>query len=139
MPPGFEFLEHTADIGVRARGRSVEEVFAEAARGLFHLMYDPERVTPRQERLIALHANGYEELLYDFLSEIIYLLDADKLAMADVEITELSPHDLRARVRGERFDPDRHDGRMHVKAVTLHQLNVEEREGEWTAVVYFDI
>lgn len=139
MPPGFEFLEHPADIGVRARGRSVEEVFAEAARGLFHLMYDPERVTPWEERLIALQANGYEELLYDFLSEIIYLFDADKLALAEVEIIELSPQELRARVRGQRFDPDHHDGRLHVKAATLHQLKVEEHEGEWTAVVYFDI
>ncbi len=139
MPPGFEFLEHPADIGVRATGPSVEDVFAEAARGLFHLLYDPQRVTSVRECPITLRAHGYDELLFDFLSEIIYLFEADKQAFAEVEIISLSPQELRACLWGERFHPERHDARLNVKAVTLHQLRVESHDGQWTATVYFDI
>jgi SHS2 domain-containing protein len=139
MTPGFELLEHTADIGIRACGRTLGEAFEQATSGFFNLMYDPNRVQPTLEREVEVQADGYEYLLHDFLNELVYLFDAEKLAFSQVEVLDLSPDTLRARLGGERFDPLRHEGRVYVKAVTLHQLKVGERDGEWVAVVYFDI
>jgi SHS2 domain-containing protein len=139
MAPGFELLEHTADIGIRARGRSPSEAFEQATQGFFHLMYDPEQVQPTIERNLEVRAEGYEYVLHDFLNELVYLFDAEKLAFSQIEILELSPEQLRATLRGERFDPSRHDGRVYVKAVTLHQLKFEAQAGEWIAVIYLDI
>ncbi|MEO0250440.1 MAG: archease [candidate division WOR-3 bacterium] len=139
MNSGFEILEHPADIGIRSRGRSLSEAFEQAAVGLFNLMYDPARVTPSLTREVEIQSEGLDYLLHDFLSEIVYLFDADKLAFSQVEILSLSPEQLRVRFRGEQFDPLRHEGRIYVKAATLHQLKVEERGEEWVAEVYFDI
>lgn len=139
MAPGFELLEHTADIGIRARGRSPSEAVVQATLGFFNLMYDPERVQPTLERELEIRAEGYEYVLHDFLNELVYLFDAEKLAFSRIEILELSPERLHAKLRGERFDPSRHEGRVYVKAVTLHQLKFEERAGEWITEVYLDI
>jgi len=136
---GFEILDHTADIGLRAWGRTPEEMFAHAVRALFHLMYDPAAVAPRLTRTIEVRAEGYEYLLVDLLNEILYLFDAEKLAFADLAVEALSPEQVRVRLWGEPFDPARHEGRIYVKAATLHQLKVEHRDGMWIADVYLDI
>jgi len=136
---GFEILDHTADIGVRAWGRTPEEMFAQAVRALFHLMYDPRTIEPRFSRDVEVRAEGYEYLLVDLFNEILYLFDAEKLAFADVTIEALSPQQVHARLWGEPFDPARHEGRIYVKAATLHQLKVEARDGVWIAEVYLDI
>jgi SHS2 domain-containing protein len=139
MDAGFEILDHTADIGVRAWGRTPDEMFAQAVRALFHLMYDPATIAPRLTRELDVRAEGYEYLLVDLFNEILYLFDAEKLAFADVRIEALSPEHVRVRLMGEPFDPARHEGRIYVKAATLHQLKVERRNGLWIAEVYVDI
>lgn len=153
MEAGFEILDHTADIGIRAWGRTPEEMFEQAVRALLHLMYDPAGVARRLEREVEARAEGYEYLLVDLFNEILYLFDAEKLAFADVRVEQLSSEYVRARLPGEPFDPSRHEGRIYVKAATLHQLKVEfqssskqvlvsdaERaEGLWVAQVYLDI
>jgi len=136
---GFEILDHTADIGVRAWGRTPEEMFEHAVRALFHLMYDPATIAPRLAREVEVHAEGYEYLLVDLFNEVLYLFDAEKLAFGDVTILELSPERARIRLTGEPFDPSRHEGRIYVKAATLHQLKVERRDGLWMGEVYLDI
>ncbi len=153
MEAGFEILDHTADIGIRAWGRTPEEMFEQAVRALLHLMYDPATVAQRLEREVEAWAQGYEYLLVDLFNEILYLFDAEKLAFADVRVEQLSSEHVRARLPGEPFDPSRHEGRIYVKAATLHQLkvefqssskqvlvsDVERTEGLWVAQVYLDI
>jgi SHS2 domain-containing protein len=139
MNAGFEILDHTADIGVRAWGRTPEEMFEYAVRALFHLMYDPATIAPRAIRELEIRADGYEYLLVDLFNEILYIFDAEKLAFRDVTIHELSPQHVRVRLTGEPFDLARHEGRIYVKAATLHQLRVEREDGMWVGEVYLDI
>ena len=135
----FRLLEHTADVGFEAFGASCEEVFANAARALMDLMLDFESVEPRQECALRLEASDLPSLLVNWLSEILYLVDAEGWVFRDFQVTGLAAGSIAARARGEKFDRTRHHFKVLVKAVTYHQLVVEETARGWRARVYVDI
>ena len=135
----FRILEHTADIGFEAFGATRGEVFANAARALFHIIVDPAAVEPRDEvKTLAQGANP-SELLVNWLSELLYLQDAEGWLFRDFEVISLSDNSIEAVARGEKFDPARHQIKLLVKAITYHQLVLEESVGGWRAQVYVDI
>lgn len=134
-----ETFEHTADIGLRIRAESIAELLCEAGRALMEvLVEDPAGRAPETEASLALRADGLPDLLFDWLSELLYLF-ATKGTVAceyDVRATETS---LEATVRGWRFDPDRDSGGNEVKAITYHGLLAEPRDDGWLAEVILDI
>jgi SHS2 domain-containing protein len=125
----FELFEHTADIGVRAYGKDLNEAFAFAAKGMFEVVTDIDSIRPVGEVEIQLEAPDLEDLLANWLSELLYLLDTKKTLMAefDIEITE-SPFKLSAKARGETYEPDRHEYKTEIKAITHHMLEVTRLE-----------
>ena len=138
LPP-FRLLEHTADVGFEAFGLTLQEVFANAARALTHLMVDLEAITSREEKSLRAEASDMPSLLVNWLSEILYLFDAERWLFHDFEFGELTPRSLAALARGERFDRSRHQIKLLVKAVTYHQLDLRKTAGAWRAQVYVDI
>jgi SHS2 domain-containing protein len=139
MAPGFRVLEHTADVGFEAYGRTREEVFANAARALMSLLVDLESVEPREAVEVAVEAPDAPSLLVNWLSELLYLEDAEKRLFRDFDIISLDDRHLKATARGEPYDPARHAIKLLVKAVTYHQLALEETAAGWRAQVYVDI
>lgn len=136
--PPFEVIEHTADVGIIAHGQSLEELFANAARGMLHFLIDPAAVRPVERRAIAAEAGDREGLLVNWLNDLLLLLNADGFVPADFEVRDLSDTRLRADVRGEPVDPGRHRFHLDVKAATYHQLYVRKNE-VWEARVIFDV
>lgn len=135
----YEFFEHTADVGLRVEAPGLPQLFAEAGQALFAVVVgDLERVVPRCERTIALEADGLEDLLHDWLTELLVLLDVDRLVLCQFDVS-LSGSRLSAVVRGEPADPARHDLREEVKAVTYHGLGVERISSGWRAEVILDV
>jgi len=139
QPQPFRVLEHTADIGFEAFGRTHEEVFRNAGCALMDLMVDLDTVAPTEEKQIEVEGSDAPSLLVNWLSEILYLFDAEKRLFADFEIASLSDRALVARARGAKFDPARHRIKLLVKAITYHQLVLEETAEGWRAQVYVDI
>ena len=139
MQEGYRILEHPADIGLEAHGKSLKEVFEYAARGLMSIIVDPAGIDPIEQRFLTLAASDRENLLVQWLSEILYLYDGQDFLIADVTIERISPTAIEAIVTGDIVDTRKHQFRMDVKAVTYHQLMVEEREDGCTARVFFDI
>jgi SHS2 domain-containing protein len=125
----YEYFEHTADIGLRAYGTDLAEVFANAARGLSALMVQPATVRPRQERQVTLPGGDLTELLVEWLNEILFLVDSEGFLVADAVVQEASERGLRATLRGEPADPARHRLLMGVKAATYHQVQVRCDQG----------
>ncbi len=134
----FEVIEHTADVGIIAYGRSLEEVFSNAAAGMIHFMIDPGSVQPVEERTRTVEAEDREGLLINWLNDLLLLLNADGFIPARFEIRDLSDTRLRAVVAGEPVDPQRHRFHLDVKAATYHQLYVR-RNAIWEARVIFDV
>lgn len=138
--PRYEPLEHTSEAGVIARGATLAEAFANVAEGMYALVLDLGTVEERQVREVALEGEGHEQLLIDWLLELIFLTETEDLVFRRFEVEELSERGLRARARGERFDPERHRSyNVMVKAVTQHLLEIGREDGGYRVQVLFDI
>lgn len=135
----FEFLEHTGDLGFRAYGRSLAELFCHAAEALFHVITDPQTVRPAEARKIAIEANSLDELMISWLNEFVYLFDTQGLLFHDFDFTYLNEKALQATARGEAYDESRHPIKTTVKSATYHQLHIRQQKGIWEAQVILDL
>jgi SHS2 domain-containing protein len=135
----FELFEHTADLGLRVRAGTVEELFLDAGQGLLAMLVaNPGDVRTEATRTIALTADDVSYLLFDWLTELLYAFETDKLLLSafDVKIEGTS---LTATCRGEPMDETRHRMEHEVKAITYHGLRVEQTANGWEAEVIVDI
>ena len=141
----YKYLEEigTADIAFEATARDLPELFTDAADAMTNVMIDNiEAIQPRDIRQIELSNEKLEMLLFDFLQELIFLKDAERLLLRirDVQIDERNDiYFAKAIAEGERIDAERHHQRADVKAVTLHDFCVEQAENGWKARVLLDI
>ena len=132
----YRLLEHTADAMVEAHGETLGERFASAAYALFDQMTDVTKVSPKGEVRIELRADGREQLLVDFLQELLFLHDTENLVFSEFDV-ETDGKGLVARARGEAFDEARHPKRSVVKGITYHGLTFDDVKG--TVTVLFDV
>jgi SHS2 domain-containing protein len=139
----YTFLDEIAlaDCAMEIEGESLNDLFETAAVALAQLMVDPATVTLSEERSLGLEADAVDMLLYDWLSELIFLKDRDSIVFprAEVRVRETKPYRLDATVRGGAIDPPRTTLRADPKAVTLHEFVLERRGGGWWARVVVDI
>ena len=141
----YEFLEDvaTADIAFRAWGKDLEELFKAAGDATINVMIDNlDAIALTETRTFSLENDELDMLLFNFLQEFIYYKDSELLLLRaqQVEIEEKDGvHQLSAVTKGEKLDSDRHQQRVDVKAVTLHQFQLEKTDDGWTAMVILDI
>jgi SHS2 domain-containing protein len=141
----YEFLEDfaTADIAFRAWGKDLEELFKAAGDATMNVMIDNlDAIALQETRSFSLENDELDMLLFNFLQEFIYYKDSELLLLRaqQVEISEKDGlHQLSAVTKGEKLDRDRHEQRVDVKAVTLHQFQLEKTDDGWTAIVILDI
>jgi SHS2 domain-containing protein len=135
---GFELLEHTADVGIRAWGDTLETAFEQAAHGLFAVIADPVGVDPRIERRLAVEADDPEGLLVEWLERLNREHQIRGELYASFRV-QTAAGGLTATIRGEPLDPARHDLRSEVKAVTWHGVRVRREETRTEVRVLLDI
>ena len=140
MPPAYEFFEHTADIGVHIFGANLPELFQNAAAAMYVALGTLEKSGVRSQKSVKLHAGSLEDLLHDWLAELLYEVEANHLLFDDIEITGIASGKLTARLSGGPIDFARSRTNEEIKAVTYHQLRVEQQpDGAWQATVIFDV
>ena len=141
----YEYLEEAAmaDIAFCAWGQSLEEVFIAAGDATMNVMIDNlESIQFKEDRPLSLSNKALDMLLFDLLNELLYHKDAVQLLL---RIRRLSIRkadslwDLTGQAQGEKLDPDRHQQRADVKAVTLHHFKLEPTAQGWKANVILDI
>lgn len=141
----YEILEHPADVGFRAYGRTLAGLFENAALAMCSLGCTQEKVEERTERDIVAQGADIESLLYAWLAELLAIADADQLVIRRVVVSALrepapgQPGEVRGIAYGERFDRKRHTAGTYVKAVTLHQFLVEKTADGYRAQVFVDV
>jgi SHS2 domain-containing protein len=136
----FEFFEHTADIGVHIYGKNLAELFENAARAMFQVLGRLQKTDPRRQKTIDLHAASADDLLHDWLADLLYEVEANHILYDEFEFRALTPNRLTAFLRGSTIDFARSETNEEIKAVTYHQLRVEsEPDGSWQATVIFDV
>jgi SHS2 domain-containing protein len=135
----FELLEHPADIGFRAYGASIEELFANCAQAVVSIILDPSNIHSAKRISLSADGSDYESLLVNWLNEVLYYVDGKRIALGAFDISRLTETCIECIATGEPRDLRRHPPRLVVKAVTYHQLKVHRTENGWIAEVYVDV
>ncbi len=136
---GYEFIEHTADLGVRATAPTLEGLFEQAARGMYALL---GRIVPgpeSAEATIDLQAPDVEGLLHDWLGELLWEVDGSRRVFDTFRFERLDDTHLKAFCRGHVYDPAHSERSVEIKAVTYHDLQVRRRDDLYEVTVIFDI
>jgi SHS2 domain-containing protein len=134
-----ETFAHTADLGLRIRAADLDTLFVEAAQCLFSaVVEDLATVRPLQKIDVRLPADDIELLLFDWLRQLLYHLDAEHLLFGKFEV-HVTDAGVSASAWGEPLDRARHNLEHEVKAITYHGLRVEKIGAEWEAEVIVDI
>jgi SHS2 domain-containing protein len=137
----FEVFEHTADVGIRAKGKDKNSAFERAAAGMFSIITDLDKVSNVGEFQIECEANDLEQLLVDWLTELLYINTAEQIMLSDFRVDingEEGKWKLMASAFGEEYDSAKHPYHTEIKAVTHHILKIEKKE-LWNVQVLFDI
>lgn len=138
----FEVIDISGDVGIRAFGKSIEEAFTNAAIGMYSLSTDIESVREVRKIIIETQSDSLEGLLVSYLSELIFQFDAYGFIGKgiDINIFRLEPSPfLKATVRGEEFNPEKHERKLLIKAATYHKVRIEKVSDIWEIDVIFDI
>lgn len=135
----YELIDHTADVGIKAYGKNLSEAFENAAKGMFDIITDNSEVESVGQYDIKLEAPDLEQLLVDFLSELLFLNSAQNLVFGffKVELDE-KRNSLSARIFGEKYNISKHKIGAEIKAVTYHMLEVRNKQ-PYHVQVLFDI
>jgi len=145
MTASFRYLEEIAlaDAAFEASGTSPSELCQAAAQAVIESMVDPGTVVPTWTRTVELTAPDFPTLLFDWLSELVYLKDAEGISFRETSpIVREHPEtgwSLKADVSGAPINAEQQDLRADVKAVTKHLYEVRQQPGRWTARVVLDI
>lgn len=142
MKPFHKFFDHTADVLFVARADTLPELFRECALATEETMVDVSMVRPKQKVKILAENATVDGLLFDFLEELVFFKDYKQLLFSkyDLEIKEKEKgYALICFAYGEKLDVSRHDPRVDVKAVTMHEFEVVKDKQSWKAKVLLDI
>jgi len=137
----YKVLEDVAiaDIAFEIYGKNLNELFENAALAIFEESADLSKVEEKEKKSIKLNADNVEDLLYDFLSEILFLKDKDSFLFKKSNVKIDEKHSLKAELSGEPIDREKHELRNDIKAITLHMFKVEKVKEGYKAMVVVDV
>lgn len=137
------YLEHTADVGFEVRAHEVVDLFRLGAEALTAVFVDPHGDTATNARAIEVHAHDRESLYVRWLNELLFLFDTEKFFAVTISDLTLEQNEdafsIRAIVHGTTFDPERHEFKMYVKAVTYHHVEIGKTDAHFRARCYIDV
>ena len=135
----YELIEHTADVAIKAYGKNLSEAFENAAKGMFDIITDNSEVESTGKYEIKLEASDLEQLLVDWLSELLFLNTSQNLVFGFFKINlDGKNRKLSANVFGEKYNISKHKMGVEIKAVTYHMLEVKKKKPFYVTVL-FDI
>ena len=135
----YEIIDHTADIGLRAWGKDLSELFVNAAVGMFKIVADTKNAQADQTVNIKLKAPNIEELFLSWLSELLYQSNAKGIVFTEFAIETLSDKSLTAHAKAYKLSREKESLNTEIKAVTYHQLKIEKTANIYQGQVIFDI
>ncbi|MDE0011156.1 MAG: archease [Candidatus Poribacteria bacterium] len=136
----YEYLEHTADMGLLVRGKNLSELLQNAAQGLLETMAVVDTIDETASIEIYLTAESVEELFVGWLDELIFRHETEEIFFKRADIHRCNETEMFATVYGEPVNFNKHEVYTEIKSVTYHQLEVlQKTDGSWYAQVIFDL
>ena len=135
----YKLIDHTADLGIHVFGTDPVELFTNAAFATFDMLTEIDSLESLKTTDLKVIGDDWADLMVNWLRELLYFWNGKELLVKKVQILDLSENELSANVTLDPFDPDRHEIKIEIKAVTYHQIQVSEGPKGWEAKIIFDI
>ena len=135
----YEFIDHTADLGIKVWGKDLPLLFSNAAYALFDIITDLNKVEEKEEKDIEVKSENLTELFVEWLRELLYRFEVDEMIFKKFDIHTLTEQKLSSHCFGEKIDRKRHKLKSEIKTVTYHQLYIKKVKDVWEVQVIFDI
>jgi len=135
----YEFINHTADVGIKVWGESLESLFENAAYSMFDIIGELEKVKVKESLGVEIKGARTDELLADWLRNLLCRSNSEGYLLREFNVEQIDKKGLKAKVGGERLDLSRHALKTEIKAVTYHGLEVKKAGQGWEAQVIFDV
>ncbi len=138
----YQYLDHTADILFQAEGDSLEELFEQCALAVEDTQVHLDKVEQKKKVAIKGKSKSLENLLFDFLDDLLFYKDAEQLVFSrfEAKIEEKKGiYHLNCLAYGEKLKVEKHQPKVDVKAITMHMFEVKKIRGKWKAQVLVDI
>ena len=139
---GYRFLEHTADIKVEAWGDTLEEAFEAAAMAFTDIFIHRDRVDKKVSRNISVEGFDLMSLLFNWIEELIVIFEVENLVFTDYKVgieRNGENYRLEAVAWGEEYNREKHGSKVHVKAMTYHEMEIKEEDGRHVLTYVVDI
>ena len=131
----YQLLEHKADLKIKVFGRNLEELFINAALAMAEQQNPTVKKSAQVWEAMEIKSTGLNYLLVDWLNELLFRSDLNQKIYTNFQIERLSKNRLTAKIAGQKIN----QRRLEIKAATYHQLEVKQENGQWEAVIIFDI
>lgn len=135
----YEYIDHTADIGIRGYGKTFLDALSNVATGMFAVIHPLNQIEIQETRKLEIQAATLEDLVVQFLNHLLYLHDAKGFIPKEYQFELSETHKIHGIIQGETFNPDKHLIYDEIKAVTYHQLRIEQKTDEWIIQVICDL
>ena len=136
---GYVFLEHTADVYIKAWGKTLEDAFSQGGIAFIDVITDPKYISPKIEKKITVTGEDIYFLLYNWLDELLYTFSVEQLVFSRIDVEKIEHLDnyykLSATCYGEVFDINKHPPEVEVKGVTFNLMKIEEKNNK--VLLYF--
>ena len=143
MAPKYKFLEDVAiaDIAYEAFGKDLNELFENAAFAIFELSVNLKTIEAEKKVEFKLEHEKIENLLYDFLSEILFLKDSKYMVFKKVKVSikEGKKNQLKAVLEGTTINPEKQQLENDIKAITMHMFELKKEKNGYKATIVVDI
>ena len=141
---GFRYINHTADVHSQSWGRTLEEAFSQCALSLMAVITpNLKKISSSIQKTLKIKAEDKEALLFDFLSEFLFIFDVEELVFKEIKVDYIKKindfYELRAILEGEKFNKKKHEIGTEVKAITYSFISIDESEDRVIIDIVFDI
>ena len=124
----YEYFEATADIGLRAYGNDIEEAFENAGLAIFNIISDTSNIAPSIEIEFEVTSEDEVSLLYDYLEELLFYHETEFMLFSQFQVEIDEDFHLKARIKGEGINWDKHERKTEIKAITFHKMAVRKTD-----------
>lgn len=122
----FEYFEVTADIGFKAYGKDLNEAFENAGLAIFNIISDTNDIEPTKEISFEIASEDNVSMLYDYLEELLFYHETEFMLFSEFSVEIEDNFSLKATIKGEEINWDKHTRNSEIKAITFHKMEVSD-------------
>lgn len=135
----YRLIDHTADFGIHVFGSDLKDLFSNAAFAMFDLITDIKSLKGADESSLNVKGVDRPDLMVNWLRELLYIWNGKEKLVKSINIIFITENELAAKIKFDSFDPARHSIKNEIKAVTYHQIQVNQIAKGWESRIIFDV